>query len=149
MRIHHYASNVLFGLSKWFGLMLLIYCFSIQGMCQSGENSKIKEVSHKDYAVYSSFFATEKLPSIELPQFFQYAVNARKVYEHTVVAKATKPEGPAESGEEYNSIFKDYLKNNTTVFIIKERISVPDLNILTNAEKEKRLSGDWLRFPRN
>ncbi len=152
MRINHYCSkyesNVLFSLSKWFWLMILIYGLPIQGKCQSGENDKLKEVSKLDYAVYTSFFSTEKLPAIELPQFFEHAVKARKVYENTVVAKAIKQEELAELGKTFSeAIFTDYLKNNTSEFIVKERILVPDLTILTKAEKEKRLSGKLVEVP--
>jgi|GEM_PF-2396415 len=155
MRINHYCSkyesNVLFGLSRWFWLIVLIQCFSIQGKCQSGENDKLKEVSKWDYAVYTSFFATEKLPAIELPRFFEQAVKARKVYENTVIAKAIKPEEIAELGktfgEGFDSLYKDYKNNNTDEFIVRERILAPDLTILTKAEKGKRLSGKLVEVP--
>lgn len=155
MRINYYGSkcesNLLFGLSKWFWLIILIYGLPIQGKCQSGENIKLKEVGKLDYVVYTSFFSTEKLPAVELPQFFEQAFKARKVYENTVIAKAIKPEEVAELGktfgEEFNSLFIDYMKNNTSEFIVKERILVPDLTILTKAEKEKRQSGMLVEVP--
>lgn len=136
---------------KWFLLILWIYCFSIQGMGPSHENAKHKEVSESDYTVYTSFFATEKLPSIEIPQFFEDAVKTKKVFENTVVAKPIKPEELSElSGtfvNEFSSIVTDYLKNNTTEFIVREKILIPDLTILTKAEREKRLSGKLTEVP--
>jgi hypothetical protein len=144
-------SNTLFSLSKVFWLTVLICCFSFQGECQSSESDKINEVSNKDYAVYTSFFASEQLPAIEIPQFFRYAVEARKVYENTIIAKAIKSEELTELGktfgEEFNSLYKDYKKNNTTEFVVKERIKVPDLTIQTKAEKEKSLSGMLVEVP--
>jgi hypothetical protein len=132
-------------------LTVLICCLSIQGMSQKTDNNKLKEVDAMDYEVYTSFFAAEKLPAGELPQFFDDAVKARKIYGNTVMAKEVKPNETAflqkSFGEQFNSLFEDYRKNNRVEYLVKERITVPYLTIMTKEQKEKMQSGKLVEVP--
>jgi hypothetical protein len=146
-----YMSNLPLGLRRGLWFTALICCFSIPGKGQPSENSKLKEVDAMDYEVYTSFFATEKLPAGELPQFFDDAVRARKIYGNTVIAKEVKPNEIAflqkSFGEQFNSLFEDYRKNNKVEYLVKERILVPYLSIMTKEQKEKMQSGKLVEVP--
>lgn len=133
----------------WITVMACCFFFPVKG--QTADNNSLKEVDSMDYQVYTSFFATEKLPDIELPQFFQYAFKARKIYGNTVIAKEIKPNERdfllKSFGEQFNTLFNDYRKNNRVEYLVKEKINVPDLTILTKEQKEKMFSGKLVEVP--
>ena len=139
-----FKSNQTIGLKYVLWLTVLLFCLSSSGKGQR----KLREVDNSDYKVYTSFFTTEKLPTIEIPQFFENAIKARKVFENTVVTKEINPSELSKVfGEQFYSLIKDYKKNNTTEYIVKQKIKVPYLTILTKAEKEKRLSDKLVEVP--
>jgi hypothetical protein len=121
------------------------------GYAQSAINNSPKEVDKMDYVVYTSLFANPKLPNIELPQFFEHAANARKVFGSTVIAKEIKPNElnflHKSFGESFNSLYEDYRKNNRVEYLVKEAIGITGLTILTKEGREKMFSGKLVEVP--
>jgi hypothetical protein len=136
---------------KYLWLVALICNLSIIGKGQQSDNIGLKEVDKMDYVVYNSFFTTEKLPAIELPQFFGYVAKARKIYGNTVIAKELKPKELVffnqSFGESFNCIYEDFRKNNKVEYLVKDGIMTPDLTILSKEQKEKMLSGRLVEVP--
>jgi len=146
-----YVVNPLVSIRTVLWQTALICCLSIPGNGQQTNSNGIKEVEKVDYEVYTSFFTTEKLPAIEIPQFFEYAAKTRKIYANTVIAKDLKPDELAflrqSFGEQFNSLYENYRKNNRVEYLVKDRIRVPDLSILSKEQKEKMFSGKLVEVP--
>jgi hypothetical protein len=58
-----------------------------------------------------------------------------------VIAKEVKPNEIAflqkSFGEQFNALFEDYRKNNRVEYLVKEKIRIPYVSVMTKEQKEK------------
>ncbi len=111
----------------------------------------LKEIDSLEYAVYTDFFGTGKLPAIELPQFFEHAVQARKVFGTTDLVKKIKQEELLSLkkffGRSVNIPLLDCQKKNTTEYLVTDRMKVADLTIFTKEQRDKLFSAGLSEVP--
>lgn len=114
-------------------------------------NKDLKEIENLEYDVYTDFFSTEKLPAIELPQFFEHAVQCRKIFETTDLAKLIKQDELSSLkkffGVAVSTSLNDYIQKNTTEYLVKERMKVADLTVFTKEQRDKLFSGGLSEVP--
>ena len=111
----------------------------------------LKEIDSLEYAVYTDFFNIEKLPPVEIPQFFKHAVGARKIFGNTITEKELKPDELSyilkSFGEAIIKPFEDYRKKNSEEYLVKDRIMVPGVTIFTKEQRDKLFSGGLSEVP--
>lgn len=114
-------------------------------------NGDLKEIDNLEYAVYTDFFSTGKPTTFELPQFFEHAIQCRKIFGTTDLAKQIKQDELSSLkkffGVVVTSSLKDYIKKNTTEYLVKERIKVADLTVFTKEQRDKLFSAGLSEVP--
>jgi hypothetical protein len=103
----------------------------------------IKEISADEYKVFTDFFNTEKFTGIDVPQFFEYVYKGSVVFEKTTILekKETKTLGNLREsfGNGVTELINDFKINNKEQYIIKEKILVQRLSVLTEKKQEEAI----------
>ena len=150
-----------FGLKTtlYFWLALFFCAVSISGKgyslnnnrASSQDNKNLKELDNLEYAVYTDFFGTEKLPISEIPQFFEYTIKSRKIFENTFPGSDVKPEVKSTLqklfSEAVTAPFDDFIQKNTTEYLVKDKIQVPDMTVFSKEQRAKLLAGKLYEVP--
>ena len=115
------------------------------------DNKTLKELDDLEYDVYTDFFGTENLPTFELPEFFQHAIQARKIFGTTDLAKQIKQDELSSLkkffGKAVNTPLKDFNKKNTTEYMVKDRMKDSGMTVFTKEQRNKLFSGGLSEVP--
>jgi hypothetical protein len=141
--------------SLFIRLFVLVCAILITGKAYSHfyneTDNELNELENLEYAVYSDFFGTEKLPSFKLPQFFEHAIKARKIFEITITPKHLKQDESAsfkkKFGKEISSSLKDFKKRNAKECLVKDKIMVSGMTIFRKEQRDSLLSKGLSEVP--
>jgi hypothetical protein len=126
-------------------------CSRFDGEPSFQDNTNLKELDDLEYAVYTDFFGTENLPTFELPEYFQDAIQARKIFGTTELAKPIEQDELSLLkkffGKAVNTPLKDYNKKNTTEYMVKDRMKDSGMIVFTKEQRDKLFSGGLSEVP--
>jgi hypothetical protein len=103
--------------------------------------SRLDELGMDDYQVYTDFFTAERLPNITLPQFFENALKERSVFGRTLANRKTDAATLNKLEKIFGSgiglAFPDYRQKNTAEYLVKDRILIDRLVIVSEDDLKK------------
>ena len=102
------------------------------------DSEPMREIGDDEYEVLTDFFSTEKMPEIELPQFFENVIKGRSVYEKTLLGEKLDRESLKDLEKVFGKLdsflIQDYQHKNMMEYAIKDRILVPYLRIFSEQQ---------------
>jgi hypothetical protein len=116
------------------------------------DSAHIREIGDDEYEVLTDFFSTEKMPEIELPQFFENVIKGGSVYEKTLLGEKLDGESLKDLEKVFGKLdsflIEDYQHKNMMEYAIKDRILVPYLRIFSEQQRKSALRDMGTRLDR-
>ena len=101
----------------------------------------VKEISEEEYQLFAYFFSTSKSDKkLRFPEYFTHVLDAKVISSHTLVAKkGDNKELFKMLGEDAKTLTGDYLRKNSFEYLIKDRIMVSGISILSEQQRKKEI----------
>lgn len=98
----------------------------------------VKEISEEEYKVFTDFFKISENSVTVFPEYFDNVFHINSV--SAITLKAKKPNYKMMKkflGDGYKPLYKDYLMKNALEYLIKDKILIPYLSVVS--EKKKKM----------